>query len=119
MGTTRLELYAERHNALALRLKALGHPARWSMVEHLLAQQGCVNADFVALTGLAQPTVTRHLAVLVGAGLVACDCGGGRAVYCIAPGAWRALEADLVPWVRQAAAFPTHCETDASCCTPS
>ena len=119
MGITRSDLFSEAHNSLTGQLKALGHPARWAMVMHLLDQEGCVNADFVTLTGLAQATVSRHLAVLVGAGLVACDCNGGRAAYCVQPAAWQALEAAFCPAVQRAARTSITCSSDTPCCTPS
>lgn len=118
MGITRSELFSESHNSLTGRLKALGHPARWAIVTHLLEQQGCVNADFVALTGLAQATVSRHLAVLVGTGLVACDCSGGRTAYCVQPAVWQELESQFAPVVQRAARAPEHCSPNDPCCTP-
>jgi len=116
MGTTRTELYTNRHNALAAPLKALGHPARLAIVEHLLAQTDCINANFVELTGLAQPTVTRHLAVLVEAGLVAASQREGKTVYCIAPAAWQVLDGTLGTLITLAASRPTICTTETPCC---
>ncbi len=116
MGTTRSELYTHRHNAIAKPLKALGHPARLAIVEHLLAQTDCINADFVALTGLAQPTVTRHLSVLVDAGLVAHSMREGKAVYCIAPEGWQYVDGTLGTIIQLAASRRASCETDSSCC---
>lgn len=116
MGTTRTELYTNRHNALAQPLKALAHPARLAIVEHLLAQTDCINANFVELTGLAQPTITRHLAVLVEAGLVSSSSREGKTVYCIAPGAWQALDGSLGTLITLAASRTVACTPDASCC---
>ncbi len=107
MGTTRTDLFSDELNHLAEQLKALSHPARLAIVEHLLNQSSCINAGFVELTGLAQSTVTRHLGVLVETGLVSSTCTDGKTSYCIAPEAWRHLEQQLQPlWMRCAASAP-------------
>lgn len=107
MGTTRTDLFSDELNHLAEQLKALSHPARLAIVEHLLDQSSCINAGFVELTGLAQSTVTRHLGVLVEAGLVSSTCSDGKTSYCIAPDAWGQLEQRLQPlWGRSAAGAP-------------
>jgi DNA-binding transcriptional ArsR family regulator len=108
MGMTRNELYAAEHIALAEKLKAIAHPARLMMVAHMMNQEDCINAGFVELTGLRQPTVTRHLGELVAAGLVSRSCGGG---YCINPEGWRELEAGLGPIWSEAGEMKPHCNT--------
>jgi DNA-binding transcriptional ArsR family regulator len=57
--------------------KALGHPIRLKMVEALRAGPLCV-CDLVELAELAQPTVSRHLDVLVKAGVLAKEREGTR-----------------------------------------
>ncbi|MBX7143701.1 MAG: metalloregulator ArsR/SmtB family transcription factor [Oligoflexia bacterium] len=55
--------------AVAMRFRALGEPSRLLILQVL--QVGEVNVtDLVKMTGLSQPNVSRHLSVLVNAGLV-------------------------------------------------
>lgn len=56
--------------AVACRLAALGHPARIAIIRHLAARDACCCKDVVERMDLAQSTVSQHLKVLVGAGLV-------------------------------------------------
>ncbi len=50
--------------------KALGHPARLLMVDALAAGEKCV-CDLTRLAGIDMSTVSKHLAVLKAAGVVA------------------------------------------------
>ena len=52
--------------------KALGHPSRLLMVEALLDGEKCV-CELQALVGADMSTVSKHLAVLRDAGVVACE----------------------------------------------
>lgn len=56
--------------SVAGRLAALGHPARIAIIRHLAARDACCCKDVVDRMDLAQSTVSQHLKVLVGAGLV-------------------------------------------------
>jgi len=109
MGITRTELFADEDNRLAFQLKALAHPARLSIVRTLLEAPGCVNARFVASTGLAQPTVSRHLEVLVAAGLLKARLEHGRVTYCVDAEGWQAFRAHLGSWVDPACSCTTAC----------
>lgn len=70
---------------LAALAKAMGHPARVRILRLLAERAGCVCGDIVAEVGLAQSTVSQHLAVLKDAGLVRGDVAGPRVCYCLAP----------------------------------
>lgn len=68
-------------------LKALGHPSRLFLVDHL-AQGECCVCELTALVGADVSTVSRHLAVLREAGIVADERRGSQVFYRIAaPGA--------------------------------
>lgn len=60
--------------------KALGHPARVAMVRHLSAGEHCV-CDLVERVGLGWSTVSRHLAILREAGVVADEKRGQQVFY--------------------------------------
>jgi ArsR family transcriptional regulator, arsenate/arsenite/antimonite-responsive transcriptional repressor len=84
---------AERMAAIA---KALGDPIRLQLVDVLRKHAGkvCV-CELVPLFDLSQPTVSHHLKVLRGAGLVDSERRGLWAYYYVVPDA---LE-ELVAWL--------------------
>ncbi len=70
---------------LSVLAKAIGHPARVRILRLLAERSGCVCGDIVDEIGLAQSTVSQHLAVLKEAGLIHGDVDGPRVCYCLAP----------------------------------
>lgn len=60
--------------------KALGHPARVTVVRELAAGEKCV-CDLVTAAGLGWSTVSRHLSVLRDAGVVADEKRGLQVFY--------------------------------------
>ena len=67
--------------SLATRFKALADPSRVAIVNGLAgAEEVCV-CDFIGTLGLAQPTVSHHLKVLLEAGLVEVARKRGTWVY--------------------------------------
>jgi ArsR family transcriptional regulator len=70
-------------DAFAGICKALGHPARIAIVEHLLDGNTCICGDLVSLLPLAQSTVSQHLAQLKTCGLIMGEIDGPRTCYCI------------------------------------
>ncbi len=89
----------EGRDALLARVaKALGHPVRVAILRRLRALDGCCVGAIVDDLPLAQSTVSQHLKVLKGAGLIRGEFDGPRVCYCIEPSALdvlRALVADL------------------------
>lgn len=67
---------------LAALAKALGHPARVRILRLLLARDSCFCAEIVEHLPLAQATVSQHLKVLKGAGLIEGEIDGPRTCYC-------------------------------------
>lgn len=63
--------------------KALGHPARVRILEHLRAVDSCICGRIVEILPLAQSTVSQHLKVLKQAGLVKGDVEGPAVCYCV------------------------------------
>lgn len=74
---------AAGRDALAVRLRALAHPARLAMLERLAGQDGCVCGEIVRALPLAQSTVSQHLKVLMEAGLIRSRTEGQRSSYCL------------------------------------
>ena len=84
---------------LAMRLKALAHPARLRIVDFLAARGTCICGEIVDVLPLAQATVSQHLKILKEAGLLQGTIEGPRSCYCLDPAAVgelrRALDARL------------------------
>lgn len=68
---------------LASMCKALGHPVRIRILEHLKAVEGCICGQIAAVFPLAQSTVSQHLKILKEAGLVKGEVEGPRTCYCL------------------------------------
>lgn len=69
-----------RYTARARVIKALGHPTRLIIIDELSRGERCVR-DLRELVGADLSTVSRHLALLRGAGLVVDDRRGAQVFY--------------------------------------
>ena len=47
MGITKTDGFESKTNDLAVKLKALGHPARWAIIEYLSKKDSCICNDIV------------------------------------------------------------------------
>lgn len=72
-------------DALAVRLKALGHPARLEILRLLARRGSCVCGQVVDVMPLSQATVSQHLKVLKEAGLVCGRIDGKNSCYGLDP----------------------------------
>lgn len=84
---------AEQNVQLARLAKALGHPARVSILRTLLLSDTCVAGELGDALPLAQSTVSQHLKQLKEAGLIRGEVSGPRISYCAEPGAVALLKA--------------------------
>lgn len=83
MGATKTEHFTDRQNQIAIIAKALGHPARIAIIEHLMKVNECVCGDIVNELPLAQATVSQHLKELKNAGIIKGNIEGNSVCYCI------------------------------------
>jgi ArsR family transcriptional regulator len=83
MGITKTEHFTEEQNELAILAKAIGHPARIAIIQHLIKVNSCVCGDIVNELPLAQPTVSQHLKELKNAGLIKGSFEGNAICYCL------------------------------------
>lgn len=83
MGTSKTNLFTPETNRLAKQLKALAHPARVAIIEHLAEQKGCINQDLVKELGLAQATVSQHLKELKSAQIIKGEIEENKMCYCL------------------------------------
>lgn len=82
-------LSAENADDLARSLKALADPARLRLISMIAAaeEQEMCGCDITEPLGLAQPTVSHHLRILVDAGYLSREKRGTWAYYRLVPGA--------------------------------
>jgi len=105
MGLTKTEIFNEKQNKLAQMMKALAHPARIAIIQHLLKAQACICGDLVEELGLAQATISQHLKELKNVGLIQGTIEGTSVCYCIDPKVWKqykaAFDSFFVPYVNK------------------
>ncbi len=68
---------------LAQFAKAIAHPARIQILEHLALRNTCICGDIVDELPLSQSTVSQHLKALKEAGLIKGRVDGPSICYCI------------------------------------
>jgi predicted transcriptional regulator len=88
MGVTKSDLFTRQQNELANMAKAIGHPARIAILQHLVKKNACVCGDIVEELGLAQATTSQHLKELKNAGIIQGNVDGVSVCYCINPKVW-------------------------------
>ncbi|MDP4150957.1 MAG: metalloregulator ArsR/SmtB family transcription factor [Bacteroidota bacterium] len=109
MGLTKSEIFTERQNRLSSMMKALAHPARIAIVQHLIKTNACICGDLVDELGLAQPTISQHLKELKNAGLIKGTIEGTSVCYCIDEKTWKMYQKEF------AAFFVTY-QAATNCC---
>lgn len=92
MGVTKTENFTDKQNELATITKALGHPARIAIIQHLLKVNSCICGDIVHEVNLAQPTISRHLRELKDVGIIQGTIEGTSVNYCINGAKWREVQ---------------------------
>lgn len=85
-----LEQTIDEARAVAM-LRALANPARFRIVQILADRRACVCGELVDDLPLAQSTVSEHLKVLKGAGIVQGTIEGPNTCYCLNPRALKLL----------------------------
>ena len=91
MGITKTTGFSEEVNTMSEILKALGHPARLSIMLYLAKSPSCICNDIVMELPLAQPTISRHLSELKKVGLIQGEITGKHICYCINTKKWQAV----------------------------
>lgn len=109
MGTTKTEIYSDSQNRIARFAKALGHPARVAILQHLFRTQACFCGDLVSEIGLAQPTISQHLKELKYLGLIRGNVEGTNVCYCVDDAAWTEMKALLSRFLDQDVATANDC----------
>ena len=68
---------------IAVIFKALGHPTRVKIVEHLIRINTCVYGDLVNIFPFAQSTISQHLKHLKESGIVCGEVEGPKTYFCV------------------------------------
>ncbi|MBW1893674.1 MAG: helix-turn-helix transcriptional regulator [Deltaproteobacteria bacterium] len=68
---------------LAKIFKALGHPTRVKIVEHLLKYNSCICGEIVDIFPFSQSTISQHLKLLKDSGIVYGEIEGPKTCYCV------------------------------------
>ena len=83
------KLQTEKELAQMARFaKALGHPIRLIILQHLEKQSCCYTGDFVEILPIAQSTVSQHIKELKDAGLIQGEINPPKVKYCINQDNW-------------------------------
>ena len=91
MGASKTEIFTSKQNRLALIAKALSHPARIAILEHLIKTRSCMCGDIVEHVPLAQATVSQHLKELKNAGIIKGTITGTSVCYCLDDKSWKKI----------------------------
>ena len=95
-------------------LTALAEPTRRRITDALRMRE-CSVSDLVAIVGMSQPAVSKHLRVLREAGVVSVEIRAQQRIYRLEPGPFRELDAWLAPyrllWTHHLAALERHLDT--------
>jgi predicted transcriptional regulator len=89
MGATKTESFSKVELRAAELAKALGHPARISILQYLATRNECVCGDIVDELPLSQSTVSQHLKELKNVGLIRGRVTGVNSCYCIDRQVWK------------------------------
>jgi ArsR family transcriptional regulator len=95
--TVEPDLTAEAAAALAVTVKALADPTRLRIVDALRksAPEALCQCELLPLFEMSQPALSKHLKVLVGAGVIGSERRGLWAYYYLLPDAAQELSAWL------------------------
>lgn len=95
MGITKTAIFNEQQNRLAVILKALAHPARVAILQHIIKQHACICNDLVQELGLAQATISQHLRELKNIGIIKGSIEGTSVCYCVDEDIWQSVKSEL------------------------
>lgn len=83
MGLSKTHFFTEKQNEISNVARALAHPARITILQHLATVPHCICNDLVIELPLAQATISQHLKELKQHGLIQGSIEGNSMCYCI------------------------------------
>src|SRR5450432_2351769 len=93
MGLTKSENFTEKQNKLSSMMKALAHPARIAIIQHLVKSDACICGDLVDELALAQPTIAQQRKEVKNIGRIQGTIEGTSVCYWIDPKGWKQFKA--------------------------
>ena len=81
-------IFTDRQVQLARFAKALGHPVRIYILQHLSEQSCCYSGDLTEILPIAKSTLSQHLKELKDAGLIKGEIETPKVKYCIHQENW-------------------------------
>lgn len=88
-------MFTDKQNRIATTLKALAHPARIAILQHIINQNACICNDLVEELGLAQATISQHLKELKSIGIIKGNIEGTSVCYCIDEDVWENTKIEI------------------------
>lgn len=85
MGVSKIDGFDKKTLRLAELFKAMGHPARMSIIQYMIENPSCICNDIVVELPLAQSTISKHLSELKAAFIIKGEISGSKMCYCIDP----------------------------------
>ncbi len=85
MGASKSAAFTLEQNEISTLFKALGHPARIAIIQHILSSNSCICGDLVDVLPLSQATVSQHLKELKSANIIQGSIEGNSICYCLNP----------------------------------
>ncbi|MFN5633094.1 MAG: ArsR/SmtB family transcription factor [Flavobacteriia bacterium] len=83
MGASKSEQFTTEQNDISQLFKALGHPARIAIIQHLMNTKSCICNDLVGILPLSQATISQHLRELKDVGIIKGTIEGTSVCYCL------------------------------------
>lgn len=83
MGASKSAFFTDQQNQTADIFKALAHPARIAILEHIISMNTCVCGDLLDVIPLSQATISQHLKELKNANIIKGSIEGNSICYCI------------------------------------
>jgi len=102
MAKAQKDRFSNEQQELATIAKALSHPARIAILEHIALRNMCICGDLVDVVPLSQSTVSQHLKVLREAGLITGEIEGPKSCYCVDWTKITAARAAIIKWFSKA-----------------
>lgn len=84
-----IDIITPEHKQLARFAKAMGHPIRVYILEHLSQQACCYSGDLSEMLPIAKSTLSQHLKELKEAGLIQGQIQAPRIRYCLNRENWQ------------------------------
>ena len=82
-------IFTEQQKKLARYAKAMSHPVRIYILEHLGKQSCCYSGDLTDILPIAKSTLSQHLKELKSAGLIQGEIETPKIKYCLNKENWK------------------------------